>query len=56
MKDGMRARFEAGFAGNPKPEITWYYNGKPIEQSANMVVKVTTSVENPDYFVIILLN
>ena len=24
IKEGQRARFEAGFAGNPKPDITWY--------------------------------
>ena len=23
VKEGQRAKFEAGFAGNPAPEITW---------------------------------
>jgi hypothetical protein len=23
IKEGQRAKFEAGFAGNPKPEVTW---------------------------------
>merc|ERR1711973_694820 len=47
VKEGMRARFEAVFAGNPKPEITWWYNGRQLEETSNMQIKIredTTSL------------
>jgi hypothetical protein len=40
LKEGMRGRFEAVFAGNPKPEITWYFQGKQLENSKNVQIKV----------------
>merc|ERR1711915_388853 len=40
IKEGQRARFEGGFAGNPKPEITWYFKGQLLEPSTNIVIKV----------------
>jgi hypothetical protein len=43
LKEGMRGRFEAVFAGNPKPEITWYFQGKQLENSKNVQIKVHNS-------------
>jgi hypothetical protein len=40
IKEGMRARFEAGFAGNPKPEIKWWYNGQELHNSKSVQIKV----------------
>jgi hypothetical protein len=37
--EGMKLRFEACFAGNPAPEVTWEFDGKLIENSKNMQVK-----------------
>ena len=36
----MRCRFEAVFAGNPKPEITWYYKGVQLQETDNIQIKV----------------
>ena len=39
--DGMKLKFEAFFAGNPEPEVTWEgKDGKPIENSKNIQIKV----------------
>merc|ERR1719228_1905861 len=38
--EGQRARFEAGFAGHPKPEITWYFQGQALKNSKNVQIKV----------------
>ena len=40
IKEGMRAKFEALFAGNPKPEITWYFKGDLLKNSKNVQIKV----------------
>merc|ERR1711962_1429142 len=40
IKEGMRARFEAGFAGNPKPDITWWFNGQQMQNSKSVQIKV----------------
>ncbi|CAB4067574.1 unnamed protein product [Lepeophtheirus salmonis] len=40
IKEGMKAKFEATFAGNPKPEITWYFNNEPLKNSKNIQIKV----------------
>ena len=40
IKEGMRGKFEAGFAGNPKPEITWWFNGQQMQNSKNVQIKV----------------
>ena len=31
IKEGMKARFEAIFAGNPRPNILWLFNGEEIQ-------------------------
>ena len=31
IKEGMKARFEAIFAGNPRPNIAWLFNGEEIQ-------------------------
>ena len=36
----MKAKFEASFAGNPKPEFTWQFNGKVLPESENFKIKV----------------
>merc|ERR1711902_348633 len=33
LKEGQRARFEAGYAGYPKPEVTWYFKGEILKNS-----------------------
>merc|ERR1711881_467954 len=40
IKEGMRGKFEAGFAGNPKPEITWWFNGQQLQNSKSVQIKV----------------
>merc|ERR1719474_707799 len=40
IKEGQRARFEAGFAGNPKPDITWYFQGQILKNSKNVQIKI----------------
>merc|ERR1712179_382608 len=40
IKEGMRARFEAGFAGNPKPDISWWFNGQQMQNSKSVQIKV----------------
>ncbi len=40
IKEGMKARFEAIFAGNPRPDVTWHFNGEQLENSQNVQIKV----------------
>ena len=40
MKEAQKAKFEAHFAGNPKPEVTWEKEGKVIENSKEMAIKI----------------
>ena len=40
LKEGQRARFECGFAGYPKPEVTWYYQGEVLKNSSKVQIKV----------------
>ena len=40
VKEGQKAKFEAHFAGNPKPDVTWEKEGKEIENSKEMAIKV----------------
>merc|ERR1712029_664551 len=40
LKEGQRARFEAGFAGYPKPEVTWYFQGEILKNSSKVQIKV----------------
>ena len=40
LKEGHRARFEAGFAGYPKPEVTWYFKGEVMKNSSKVQIKV----------------
>jgi len=40
IKEGNEASFKAGFAGNPKPDITWYFKGKIIENSEKVKISV----------------
>merc|ERR1712241_1325405 len=37
--EGMKLKFEAHFAGNPVPEVSWEFEGNPIENSKNMQIK-----------------
>ena len=36
----MKAKFEASFAGNPKPDIIWQFNGVDIVSSDRVKIKV----------------
>merc|ERR1711992_214489 len=38
--DGMKLKFEAHFAGNPVPEVSWEFEGNPIENSSKIQIKV----------------
>ena len=40
LKEGQTARFEAGFAGYPKPEVTWYFKGEILKNSSKVQIKV----------------
>ena len=40
VKEGQKAKFEAHFAGNPKPEVTWEREGKVVENSKEMAIKI----------------
>jgi hypothetical protein len=40
VKEGLKAKFEATFAGNPAPVVTWEFDGKAIENSKNIQIKV----------------
>merc|ERR1712001_716454 len=40
VRAGMKARFEATYAGNPTPEFTWQFNGKELPESDNFKIKV----------------
>jgi len=40
IKEGASTEFTCGFAGNPKPEISWWYNGSQLEESAKVKVVV----------------
>merc|ERR1712062_700077 len=40
LKEGQRARFECGFAGYPKPEVNWYYQGEILKNSSKVQIKV----------------
>merc|ERR1712107_537262 len=33
IKEGTSTEFTAGFAGNPQPEVAWFYNGNKLEES-----------------------
>merc|ERR1712037_261162 len=44
IKEGTSTEFNAGFAGNPQPEVSWYYNGSKLEESER--VKITTNQTN----------
>ena len=36
----MTARFEAYFAGNPKPEVTWLREGEPMQNTKKVQIRV----------------
>ena len=36
----MKAKFEAIFAGNPRPDIAWFHNGEPLQNSSNVQIRV----------------
>ena len=40
IKEGLKAKYEASFAGNPKPEIIWQFNGVDIVDSTRIRIKV----------------
>merc|ERR1712241_1572165 len=40
LKEGQRARFECGFAGYPRPEVTWYFQGEVLKNSSKVQIKI----------------
>merc|ERR1712241_682734 len=40
LKEGQRARFEAGYAGYPRPEVVWYFQGEILKNSSKVQIKV----------------
>ena len=44
IKEGTSTEFNAGFAGNPQPVVSWYNNGNKLEESEK--VKITTNHTN----------
>merc|ERR1711953_838875 len=40
LKEGQRARFECGFAGYPRPEVTWNFQGEVLKNSSKVQIKV----------------
>ena len=40
LKEGQRARFEAGYAGYPKPAVVWYFQGEILKNSSKVQIKV----------------
>lgn len=40
VKDGADAEFVAKFAGNPRPEITWWYNGVQMAETDKIKIRV----------------
>lgn len=35
----MNAKFEAVISGNPKPKVTWFFEGEEIENSRNVQIR-----------------
>jgi len=40
VKEGQKAKFECAFAGNPPPDVVWEKDGKVLENSKEMQIKV----------------
>ena len=40
VKEGQKAKFECAFAGNPPPEVVWEKDGKVLENTKEMAIKV----------------
>lgn len=43
VKDGQDCEFVCGFAGNPRPEVDWFFKGQKLEQGENCKIKVKDS-------------
>lgn len=41
---GQRVKLECETKGNPMPTLTWYHDGRPVEESMNL--KVMYSFDN----------
>lgn len=35
---GQRVKLECEAKGNPMPTLTWYHDGRPVEESMNLKV------------------
>ena len=40
IKEGMKAKFEVYFAGNPKPTVEWFFEGQPLQNSKDCQIRV----------------
>lgn len=43
VKEGDALRFNVQFRGNPEPRITWYINGKTVQEDGDFQVTVDAS-------------
>jgi len=46
VQESETATFECYFAGNPKPDVSWYYNGKLLKSNPNIKVRLTDCVSS----------
>ena len=46
----MKLKLEAHFVGNPEPEVSWEFDGKVIENSKSMQVKVKNGITTLTFF------
>lgn len=43
VKEGDALRFDVQYRGNPAPRVTWYINGKPVQEDGDFQVMVDAS-------------
>jgi len=46
VQESETATFECYFPGNPKPDVSWYYNGKLLKSNPNIKVRLTDCVSS----------
>lgn len=44
IKAGQEAVFVAGFAGNPPPEVSWWFNGNELQESEKIKIETEPSI------------
>merc|ERR1712035_29121 len=46
VQESETATFECYFAGNPKPDLSWYYNGKLLKSNPNVKIRITECISS----------